>query len=225
MRACTLQATKYTLTLSGEPLNDAVSLNIWDTVGLEEPNKDPLKAIENAYALITDLHRAGGVDLLLFCIRGGRITEPMQRHYRLFFEFLCDRRVPLAIVVTHLENEEIMENWWVRNAATVTEYGMCSIAHACITAVPAHLAAYDTKRWESQTTLRDMLRKTLKGIRPVYVQDVRAWFMRVVEMVLEFLMGGSFKKRALAKRLQTRCGFRPGDAERIAEMMLAARRG
>ncbi|KAF8137280.1 hypothetical protein EV363DRAFT_1446163 [Boletus edulis] len=104
LEGCTLEATEYSFTLSGET---QTPLCIFDTVGLNEPKMGVntfFGAIEEAHRLITSLHHSGGIDLLLFCIRGGRINATMQPNYRLFFEFLCEKKVPLAFIVTNLEN-------------------------------------------------------------------------------------------------------------------------
>ncbi|KAG8220558.1 hypothetical protein J3R82DRAFT_3291 [Butyriboletus roseoflavus] len=138
LEGCTLNAQEYSFMLS----NSNTSLRIFDTVGLEESDiglNTFMGAIEKAQELVMSLHKAGGIDLLLFCVKAGRHTTAMQRNYRLFSEILCNNRVPLALVITHLENEGVMENWWERNEQTFKKYGVSSVAHACITALPAHV--------------------------------------------------------------------------------------
>jgi len=217
---CTLEATEYSFTLPG-----GTPLCLFDTVGLNEPDMGVntfFGAIEKAHGLITSLHDAGGVDLLLFCIRGGRITSTMQRNYRLFFEFLCGKNVPLAFIVTHLENEDVMEDWWVRNEKTFGEYGIHSVAHACITAAPARVTALAGKRTESRSALQMMLHEALSHPNAPYVKDVRGWFISTVDMIWSFLMKGlprSFRRRDLLKKLETRCALAPEEAEQLADML------
>ena len=221
LEGCTLEATEYSFTLPGEP-----SLRIYDTVGLNEPEigvNTFFGAIEKAHKLITSLHDAGGIDLLIFCIRGNRITATMQRNYRLFSEFLCEGKVPLAFVVTNLENEEVMENWWQRNEKKFEGYGIQSVAHACITAAPARVATLATKRAESLSALQKMLHDSLGSPDAPYVKDIRSWFVRMFNMLLSFLMKGfprSFRRNALLKKLKTRCGLSDADAERLADMLM-----
>ena len=221
LEGCTLEATEYSFTLPGGP-----SLRIYDTVGLNEPEMGVntfFGAIEKAHKLITSLHNAGGIDLLIFCIRGNRITGTMQRNYRLFSEFLCEGKVPLAFVVTHLEYEEVMENWWQRNEKTFGEYGIQSVAHACITAAPARVATLATKRAESLSALQKMLHDSLGSPDAPYVKDIRSWFVRMFNILLSFLMKGlprSFRRKALLKELKTRCGLSEADAERLADMLM-----
>ncbi|KAF9241822.1 hypothetical protein BU15DRAFT_60722 [Melanogaster broomeanus] len=68
------------------------------------------------------LQRTGGIRLLIFCIRGGRITAVTQNNYRLFYEILCQKEVPIAFVITGLENEPSMEGWWTKNKSEFEKY-------------------------------------------------------------------------------------------------------
>ncbi|KAG1727252.1 kinase-like domain-containing protein [Suillus occidentalis] len=110
-QCCTLESTEYPVTFSDSRL----------TVGLNSPtmnNAGYLDALVNAHELVVSLKSRGGVHGLLFCIRAGRISTTIQQNYRLFFEFLCQEQVPLALVVTCLENEPNMDNCWTMNKGT-----------------------------------------------------------------------------------------------------------
>ena len=224
LEGCTLEATEYSFTLPGEP-----SLRIYDTAGLNEPEMGVnsfFGAIEKAHKLITSLHDAGGIDLLLFCIRGGRITATMQRNYRLFFEFLCGEKVPLAFVVTHLEHEDVMENWWQKNEKTFEKYGIQSVAHACITATPTRVTTHVAKRAESLSALQKMLHDSLSSPSEPYVKDVWSWFTSMVEMLRSSFIKSlphSLRRKVLLKRLETQCALRGDEARQLADML--ARRG
>ena len=220
LEACTLEARKYFFTIPGE-----MSFSVFDTVGLNEPHmgiNTYFGAIEKAHQLITSLHDAGGIDLLLFCIRGGRITTTLQPNYRLFFEFLCEKKVPLAFVVTNLEQEDVMENWWETNKKTFEKYGIRSVAHACVTATPARVTAHRGKRAESQSALQMMLHDSLSGPNSPYVRDVRSWFKNMVDMLRSFVMKClpvSLQRKDLLKRLETRCALSRNEAQRLADML------
>lgn len=222
LEGCTMHATEYSFSLPGESL-----FRIYDTVGLNEPEMGIntfFGAIEKAHKLITSLHNAGGIDLLLFCVRGGRITSTMQRNYRLFFEFLCAKKVPLAFVITHLEYEDVMETWWDNNEKIFQKYGMDSVAHACVTTVPPHVTKLAKKRTESQGAIRDMLQKSLKKSNSPYVKDARSWFVSMIDQLWSFLMKSlPFEKKNLAKRLQSRCELSQDDAKQLADMLLRRR--
>ncbi|KAG1716108.1 hypothetical protein ID866_1080, partial [Astraeus odoratus] len=130
VEGCTMNSKDYEFTLGSK------LIKIWDTVGLEEPQMGVngyYAAIVKAYALISKLSTAGGVDLLLFCFRGNKITATTQSNYRLFYEVLCNKQVPIALVITHLERERRMEDWWDRNERHILKYGIQSAGHACVT--------------------------------------------------------------------------------------------
>lgn len=215
LQGCTLDAVEYSFTLPG-----TTSLRIFDTVGLEEPEMGVnsfLGAIEKAHELITSLHNAGGVDLLLFCIRAGRLTIATQRNYHLFFEILCGSQVPLAIIVTNLEHEVVMEDWWVRNEVTFRRYNIRSVAHACITAVSARVTTYAQKRAESQKALRIMLLNALSEADSSYVRDKRSWLVVIIDLLRSFLTRNrSLKKTDLLRKLERDCMLPRSDAEKLA---------
>ena len=224
LEGCTLEATEYSFTLPGH--SGDMTFCIYDTVGLNESEMGVntfFGAIEKAHQLVKSLHNSGGVDLLLFCIRGGRITATMQRNYRLFVEFLCEKKVPLAFVVTHLEYEDVMEDWWVRNKMTFKDYKIQSIAHACVTATPPRVTAHAAKRAESRSALQKMLRDALSKPNTPFVKEVQSWFMSIVDMLWSLLMKSlplSLRRKDLLKRLETRCSLSPADAQKLADMLV-----
>ncbi|KIJ16690.1 hypothetical protein PAXINDRAFT_75063 [Paxillus involutus ATCC 200175] len=80
---CTMSSAHYDFLVKGR------QLHIWDTIGLEEQElgvNGYLAAIEKSNELIQRLPTQGGVDLLIFCVRGNRVTATMQSNYRLFYE-------------------------------------------------------------------------------------------------------------------------------------------
>jgi hypothetical protein len=217
LEGCTLEATEYSFTLPGE-----LSLRIYDTVGLNEPEMGVntfFGAIEKAHKLVSSLHDAGGIDLLLFCIRGNRITSTMQRNYRLFFEFLCEKKVPLAFVITQLEHEDVMEDWWQRNEKTLEQYGMQSVAHACITAAPARVTALVTRRAESLSALQKMLQDYLSSPNAPYVKDVPSWFASMVSFLTKGLPA-FFRRKVMLKKLKDGCELPEDAARQLADMLV-----
>jgi hypothetical protein len=63
-----------------------------------------------------------------------RAKTVRSRDYRIFYEGLCQRKVPIILVVTGLEGEERMEDWWDRNKSLFEKQQMVFDGHACITA-------------------------------------------------------------------------------------------
>ncbi|KIJ19195.1 hypothetical protein PAXINDRAFT_61895, partial [Paxillus involutus ATCC 200175] len=140
---CTLDATEYQFQLGPS------IIRLWDTVGLEEPGKGPngyVGAIEKAIQLIHRLNATGGISLFLFCMRGNRITATAQSNYRLFYEVLGKKEVPIALAITHLEREMVMEDWWSRNVKMLDRSGIYSVGHACVTTLEGHHQKYHESR-------------------------------------------------------------------------------
>lgn len=207
----TLKSTRYTLPLRG------AEVRIWDTVGLEEPTMGVsgyLSAIEKAHTLVRDLGNAGGVDLLLFCIRGSRITATTQGNYRLFYEVLCNKEVPIALVVTNLEREAKMDDWWVRNEEYIKMYGIHSVGHACVTGVEE-----DEKYGESKDTLRNLLVSQLNNRRKFLMQP-ESWFARLLAGLGSFLHSRNPPKgEKMVRTLIKRCNMDGETARRLASLL------
>lgn len=212
VEGCTLQSTKYTFTLMG------TEIRIWDTVGLEEPTMGVngyLTAIEKAHSLIRDLASAGGIDLLLFCIRGSRITATTQSNYRLFHEVLCDKKVPIALIVTNLEREVEMEHWWARNAEHIKMYGIHSAGHACVTGVEEEVEKYN----ESKESLRKLLLSQLDN-KQKFSMPPESWLARILAGLGNLLHNKNPPKgEKMARTLVKRCNMDGETARRLAALL------
>ncbi|KAG9310968.1 hypothetical protein JVU11DRAFT_8846 [Chiua virens] len=217
VNGCTMESTKHDIEFDG------MKFAIFDTIGLEEPQMGVngyLKAIEKAYELITKLNHAGGVHLLLFCMRGGRITATTQSNYRLFCEILCSTKVPTALVFTGLEREVEMEDWWRRNQKHIEGYGIKSDGHACVTAVLDNdTPGEDLKYNESRVVIRDLL-KTCALKNTAYSPDTFNWFARLGREMMGLIEKRmSPKRKKVLKVLVKRCKLDPETAKKIADMM------
>ncbi|KAG9316434.1 hypothetical protein JVU11DRAFT_2468 [Chiua virens] len=217
VNGCTMESTKHDIEFDG------MKFAIFDTIGLEEPQMGVngyLKAIEKAYELITQLNHVGGVHLLLFCMRGGRITATTQSNYRLFCEILCSTKVPIALVFTGLEWEVEMEDWWRRNQKHIEGYGIKSDGHACVTAVLDNdTPGEDLKYNESRVVIRDLLR-TCALKNTAYSPDTFSWFARFGRDLMSLIEKRmSPKRKKVLKVLVKRCKLDPDTAKKIADMM------
>ncbi|KAF8444871.1 hypothetical protein L210DRAFT_3394869 [Boletus edulis BED1] len=211
--ACTMEATSYDIVL---PDDQGLShhIRLFDTVGLNEPQfkkNDYLTAIEKANTLICQLQRTGGIRLLLFCIRGGRITSVMQNNYRLFCDILCQKQVPVAFVVTGLENEVSMEGWWERNVLSFEAYRLSCASHACVTGIRGLNDYYAEKYEQSQMAIRAMLLAHVTEGGTSWQPERTGWFIHLAGKLLKWL--GQVKSRRrqaptvgeLARHLQDKC--------------------
>ncbi|KAF9222621.1 P-loop containing nucleoside triphosphate hydrolase protein [Gyrodon lividus] len=206
---CTLESTLYETNVKGH------SLRIFDTVGLNEPHLNAeqyLTAIEKAHRLVTALNDAGGVHLLVFCVRGGRITATTQNNYRLFYEFLCCRLVPVALVITNLESETPMERWWQRNSQEFARFGIDVIAHACITCTPGYGNMYADKYEDSKGIVSELLAKC--AVQHAYAAETRTWFTNFSIYLRRMVYSQHVHNRKqMVRMLTSRCGMNKSDAE------------
>ena len=204
---CTMNSKDYGFDIGSR------RINIWDTVGLNEPQMGVngyYDAIVKAYALVRKLNEAGGVDLLLFCMRGNRITATTQSNYRLFYEVLCNKKVPIALVITHLERERRMEDWWERNEASIVRYGIQSVGHACVTGVGDNVQKYK----ESKAAMSHLLSQ--HDNRGRFSMPPEPWFIRLLQGLASLFSTSTPAAKDVARILMKRCGLDPETASRLA---------
>jgi hypothetical protein len=149
-------------------------------------NAGYLDALVKAHELIVSLKSRGGVHGLLFCIKAGRVSDTIQQNYRLFFEFLCEEQVPLSLVITGLENEKNMDDWWTMNQAHIEQSGIVPVTHVCITTIKGYQNGYEAKYFESRKKVLNMLEEfgSLDAC-PVDVKDRFAWVRKVLILAKE----------------------------------------
>ncbi|KAG1731279.1 hypothetical protein EDB19DRAFT_1340295 [Suillus lakei] len=220
LRSCTLESTEYTITISPQ-----LNVKLFDTVGLNNVtmnDRSYLDALVKAHKLIVSLQNQGGVHGLLFCIKGGnRILESTQQNYRLFHEFLCQEKVPLALVITNLENEENMDDWWTKNQADIKEYGIAPVTQACITTIRGLRNVYEDKYLESRKKMCDML--DILGRGDACSVDIN-WFTRMCKRLRQFFIPGKALGKSREKMIQTltkRCKLPKQDAVQLLQRIEA----
>jgi predicted GTPase len=201
---------------------DGCIYKVFDTVGLEDAQlgtKEYLETIVNAYELIKTLKQAGGIDLLLFCVRAGRFTSTIRNNYRLFYEWFCEKKVPIVLVVTGLEREENMEGWWTRCKGTYEKYSIVVDGHACITAANGlderQQGLYQLSRRLVRTLVREHTRDRGRESALKHSNEPnedRRWF-RMFRRKLKKLLKGEHdpKQKEIVAALVRRCGI-PRDA-------------
>ncbi|KAF8632336.1 hypothetical protein AX15_001924 [Amanita polypyramis BW_CC] len=128
-RGCTFESVPHDVELEGR------KYRLWDTIGLNEAEKGTVpadRAIEMLQELVYNL-KGGGVNLLVYCIRGLRYRNIVKINYDLFSNVICEGKVPIVAVVTGLENEDDMGAWWEDNLVDFDKRQMTFTDHACIT--------------------------------------------------------------------------------------------
>jgi len=127
---CTFDSTVYPVEIDG------ARYNLYDTAGLNEESSgtvDGAKAVANLYSLVKSLSYAGGINLLVLVVRCSRLTETMQKNYKLFHHGFCESKVPIVIVVTGCENvEPKMDGWWEQNEERFKKADMNFDGYACV---------------------------------------------------------------------------------------------
>jgi GTP-binding protein EngB required for normal cell division len=132
---CTLEYKQHVMDLG----NPNQRFAVWDTAGLDEGTYGTVpaeKAEVYLKQLLRDLAKTSGIDLLVYCVRGTRVRSALLSNYDLFYSAICRKKVPIAIVVTGLENQEgSMESWWEQNQHEFSALKMHFDNHACVTTV------------------------------------------------------------------------------------------
>lgn len=234
-KSCTMEAESYDIVL---PDNHGIGhhIRLFDTVGLNEPSlskNDYFVAIEKANVLITQLLRTGGIRLLIFCIRGGRITSVMQNNYRLFRDILCQNQVPVAFVITGMENEQPMEGWWKRNAVLFEKSNLFCSSHVCVTATLGLNNVYAKQYQASQTAIHHMLLDHMS--RTSWKPERTGWFIHLAGKLLRWVTNIRDRRRhlpvrsraltieELVRHLEDKCNFSPEEAVELAGRIWAKR--
>jgi len=155
---CTSHWKEYSITFDG------YNYKVFDTVGLDMEEQD-ITANINTIHLVAKLASEGGIDLLLFCVRAGTMTATTKANYQFIFEFLCEKKVPIALILTNLEKEHNMEDWWSRNDWVFQRYGIDVAGHACITAVCTIDGRYRELYEQSRRLVRDLVIQHTHGMR------------------------------------------------------------
>ncbi|KDQ55076.1 hypothetical protein JAAARDRAFT_340664 [Jaapia argillacea MUCL 33604] len=198
-RGCTFESTAYHIRVSN------ADMRIYDTAGLGEADQGTVSAtlaIANLYKLIRSLD--SGINLLVYVIRGNRLKEMTTKNYQMFYDIFCKKKVPIVLVVTGLEGEDDMDQWWGRNEKEFAKYGMKFAGQACVTKTKGksrdgvHL--YQQEYDQSKSTVEEMIARTCSPIP--WTMERNAWFVHVVQSIYnKFSKWLPFEPVALSKSL------------------------
>jgi GTP-binding protein EngB required for normal cell division len=132
--------TTRTKTISGQ------TYQVFETVSINKPGrkwlgkKDTRAAKEQLIRIIKGLDT--GLNLLVYVMRAGEIMKTATENYRLFYEVVCEKQVPIVVVITKLEsraNSERMDHWWIENEPAFDKLDLKFEDRACITATKGKL--------------------------------------------------------------------------------------
>jgi predicted GTPase len=174
---------------------DSKTYRFWDTSGLNEGEEGtvPAKAaLSNLHELVAQLsEKENGISLLVYCIRGSRLRDIVRVNYDLFWGIICQRKVPIVLVVTGLELEEDMERWWVDNKEELKEMGMTFHGHACVTTTKGKndrmgKPIFEKEFRESETRVRELVESTCAS-EPLRLQGER-WMAQILRRLQEYML-------------------------------------
>ncbi|KAG2116820.1 P-loop containing nucleoside triphosphate hydrolase protein, partial [Suillus clintonianus] len=216
MACCTLHWQEHPIEFDGG------SYRVFDTVGLDDPHlgiSHYLDAVENVHKLIQDLERQGGIDLLLLCMRAGRINAMLQSNYRLFHELLCDKKVPIVLVVTGLEHRPRMEEWWELEHHNLHRYGIHVAGHGCITAAASLHCRYQTRYKQLRVTICNLVKEFTADGQKQAIIGGNSLFMSFMGKLSGLLVGNgqSRVRKDMISCLTQRCGVSLAVAEQLAD--------
>ena len=159
-----------------------IAFRIFDTAGLDEGDEGRVpswKAVQGLYTLIRQLD---GLSLLVFCIRG-RLKQNTRANWILFNKVICGEAVPAIVVVTGLENEDNLDDWWSReeNKEVFKRYKLNPMGVSCVVSVRGHQNEYAAKYRESQEKVRKLILDSHR--REPWSKDQDAWFSHIYSEV------------------------------------------
>ncbi|KAH7925307.1 hypothetical protein BV22DRAFT_1129143 [Leucogyrophana mollusca] len=214
---CTSDMQRYDVHVAGR------LLHLWDTVDLNQPSSEAnnhLVTIEKTYKLIRSFEQTGGVSLLIYCMRGDKISAAAQSNYRLFYEILCGKQVPVIFIFTNPGDKPFATDWWEVHQGMFDGLGMHSVGHACVTTElpPAQDGTYGEKYEESREMMHSVLQAQY-GYTERRQQEKRVlpdwWRSRSLGPIHLRTVGD------LEMRLNKQCGFSKADAEYLARRIEA----
>lgn len=187
---CTFEHTMYPI-----PPN----YNVFDTAGLSEGSAGTVgadKAIEQLEKLLKQLSLTGGVNLLIFVAKFGRITKTVEDNFNLFVKTICMNRVPVLLFLTNSEWEPNPRKWWEENAQEYRNHGM--IFGDSVVGCAANPDKYPAP---VKPMIRERRKQSLKELTNLIerhalqsawrVVDPAAWLGSVVIAVIQILMAVS----------------------------------
>ncbi|KAG5641113.1 hypothetical protein DXG03_005976 [Asterophora parasitica] len=222
---CTFTSSCYSVNFLG------TAFNVYDTAGLDEGQSGTVpkqEAIVQLFRLLRSLD--SGVNLLVFCMRGPRIKEAAHKNWRLFYEIICRRQVPIILAVTGLEQETDMDGWWVRNKGAFQRYEMYPHGVACITAMRGKLLKSGAHRLDDEYAESTLKMQTLINstcLEHAWKVSPLEWLRDIVTVSYESrFCGDTIEHRhvstitgAAVQELIDRCEMSSEEARKIGEVL------
>lgn len=150
---CTSDFTPYDVPIKGKPYR------LWDTPGLNVASglkllrRRKTSTIGSLKGFLRERYRRGELELLVFCVQGGRARAAMSKAYKIFCRATRHIAIPVVIAITHLERvQPTMDAWWQDNERRLRDLGLFFDGYACLTCLSPH-----HRRWASQQDIRALI--------------------------------------------------------------------
>lgn len=225
---CTFENKDFPVVINGQ------EYRLWDTAGLSEGNEGKVphkEAVRQLYRLLKKLD--GGISLLLFVIRAPRMRDSAPYNWRIFYEIICQKKVPIIVVVTGAELEQLdMDDWWLRNKVHFERKDMQPHGYACIVATKGKQKRNGSYMFEEE--YEESKRKLTKVIEARCLLDPWKytgvdWFQEVIEVSYETRWcrdAIEHKEKRIVPatgvvQLKERCGLNQQEAEILGKVFEA----
>ncbi|OJA08384.1 hypothetical protein AZE42_01022 [Rhizopogon vesiculosus] len=215
---CTFDYHCYILPVHGR------NFKFFDTAGLNEGEMGTVErsvAIAQIYKLITRL--GGGINLLMFCMRGPRIKHATYQNWKIFHEILCKKQVPTVLVVTGLEHEENLNEWWWKNRETFEHQGIRPDDTVCIIATRGKLIRrgrrmFDDDYEQSLAKIQNLILNRVL-LRPPFVNKTK-WFYEVIRRFFFFFQWTTIRKAKDIQKIADACGMSKEETARLKQELV-----
>jgi len=205
------------------PIVHGRHVTLVDTAGLNEGDGshgmvDHATAVAEFYKLMKKLD--GEIDLLMLCMRGPRITTSAHMNWKVFYEIICKKKVPIVLIVTHLENEaDGMDAWWTNNQGEFERQGLHPDATACITAIRGRQSEngthiFEEQYKESQAKVRNIIDEQLE-LHPRRPDKKPTVIYAIIQRLLSFVGIGT--READIRQIVRMCRMSKAEGRKLRE--------
>ena len=154
------------------------SYTFWDTSGLNEGDKGSVPAQEADEELI-NLLKGMNVSLIIYLTRGHRFMNEVVSTKHMFdrIRSVCGEKVPIVLVVTGLEQWEVMDEWWTSNRSNIKGLKLSFQGHACVTTIKGRNNIYETEYQESRNKVWKLVEEHCKPSVWKLAEGPSVWFL------------------------------------------------
>ncbi|KAG5641114.1 hypothetical protein DXG03_005977 [Asterophora parasitica] len=186
----TFRSTSHSISID-DGKSAPTKVTLWDTAGLNEGEHGTVAAVQamkNLQELVGSL-AGNGLSLLVYYIRGSRFRTIWKTNYDLFSGTICQEKVRIVLVITGLENESPMENWWRENGNMFERHGMRFDGHVCVTSTRGKAGKdgkymYEEEYGESEVAARRLVLD--RCMRAPWVVEERQWRADIKQRMTEY---------------------------------------